>query len=68
MGKKTGGDADRASIVRKLIRKFGEQEQNEAKISVGDFLRLLGAMKELEEEEGVEEIRVKWVEKETAEL
>ena len=59
-GKKTKSTAE---IVRELIQKFSEQADNEKKISVGDFLRLLQVLKELDGEEGVDEVLVKWVER-----
>ncbi len=59
--------ADRAAIVERLIQKFGNQGENDTKISVGDFLRLLAVAKEIDTEEGIGEVRVKWVENETAE-
>jgi hypothetical protein len=56
-----------AEIVHDLIRQFAGQINKDTRISVADFLRLLSVLKELEDEKGIDEIRIKWVEKETAE-
>ena len=47
-------------IVRDLIQKFAEQNTKGA-ISVADFLRLLSVEKDLDAEQGIDEVRVKWV-------
>jgi len=53
------------TLVRRLIEQFGQQRPEDTKISVADFLRLLSLMKEMEEERGIDEIRVKWVAQDT---
>ena len=49
-----------ADIVRDLIQQFAKQE-TKASISVADFLRLLSVLKDLDSEQGIDEVRVKWV-------
>src|SRR5436309_3474251 len=53
------------TLVRRLIEQFGQQKPEDTKISVADFLRLLSLMNEMEEERGIDEIRVKWVARDT---
>lgn len=64
---RTSETGETAKIIQDLIRRFAEQINKNTRISVADFLRLLSVLKELEDKKGIDEIRIKWVEKETAE-
>ena len=55
-----------AAIIRTLIQRFARQPEADTKISVADFLRLLSDLKEVEDEKGIREVRVTWVEKDKA--
>ncbi len=56
---------DKAAFVREVISKIEEKlRKDDAKPSVGDFIRLVQLEKELEEEEQPKEIQVSWVEPE----
>jgi hypothetical protein len=57
---RTRGRADSVrSLLKKMERKLGEAD---AKVTLGDYIRLMQLQKELEEEEP-KEIKVTWVEK-----
>jgi hypothetical protein len=56
-------------LISRLIRTLGKklaEESKEAKVSVGDYIRLLQLQKDLEADEP-KEIHVRWVEPEKAE-
>jgi hypothetical protein len=54
---------NKAAFVRDVIRRIEDKLTDDAKPSVGDFIRLLQLEKELEEEQP-KEIQVSWVEPE----
>jgi hypothetical protein len=62
--RKTTGDAGKGKIVRALrllVDQFMKDAQQEhPKMTVQDFLRVITALKE-RDEEAIEEIRVRWV-------
>lgn len=65
--KKTGGKKrkqrrSKSEMVEELLKKVEDQvEAQEIKVTVNDFVRLIQLKKELEQEEPVKEIEVRWV-------